>query len=275
MLSTFFPVSGEDLVSVRHINRAAENEMYRFLDHCLEGEGFALSFESTIPPDWIPRFQAFPAYGSLRKYGFNMARPPGFPAGFSYLENVQNALDGLVPLPADVSKAEARALVDAYKDCGGRFDQEMSVALWELRDVTYVELIDGWQHLVAATDRGNASIRTAFKEFDTCIEKRGWRPVLDGILHTSLNDDPFFAALDVLYLGEPDPDKARALELRAASDYADCMASVEVVRFPIRMQLRATYVEDHFADMLELEGAFREALGELGLGPLSSNRPRT
>lgn len=268
MLAVFFPISGTEMASVNYIVHASFNELLRRRGECLETEGFNLDFESTMPPDVVPRYQSYPAYDSLRKYGFNMRRPPGFPPGVAYVEDdLQNGLDGLVPLPEGVTESEARALVETYNDCARQQEQGENLPLFEQLRETYRELDLNFSLLVNEIDLSEPDVVAAFEEFQACVTDRGWElDVIAGDGSKVVTDSPFFGAVDAAVLKEDDPVAERELELRAAADYADCMAPVEEARMPLRAALREGYVDEHLPDMIELELQFRRALGELGLG---------
>jgi hypothetical protein len=266
LLAAFFPVSGADLASVRYIAQSAENEQWRFLGSCFEAEGFTLDFESTVPPDLVPRIRLYPAYDSLRKYGFNMFGPPGLAPGLTYLEDIQNALADDAPLPEGISGGEANALLESAEHCFTQLKGEAQVGFYELQD-TYSELRNNWSLLLDDLDRSDPGIVDAFEEFHACVTDRGWQlDLIAGDGSRITNDQPFFAAVDSLVLSEPDRESQRATEVQAASDYADCMMPVEDVRGPLRARLRDEYVDEYFADMVELESAFKDALTELGFG---------
>ena len=266
LLATFFPVSGAEMASVRYITQAADNALFRFLAECVAEEGFDLDLNSNIPPDLVPRFRLFPAYESLRKYGFNMFPVPGIPAGITLMEAINNALEGTDPLPDGMSEGKARALRDAYKGCGLQTVDRAPVAFHAVWD-SFLELHFNWGLIIQGLDTEEKAIREAFAEFHECVAERGWElDMFSGDGSRLLDDRPFFAEVDGRVVGEPDRDAQLALELRAANDYVDCIVPVDNVRGPLRLARRTEYIDEHLAEIIEMEIAFRAALVELGVG---------
>lgn len=267
LLSYFFPISGAELASVNYIAREANNQAMRQLGQCISNDGFNLDFNSTIPPDLVPRFASYPAYESLRKYGFNMQRPPGFPPGLAYVEDVQNAVNDGLALPDGISQSEAQALVETYNNCAVAQEQGEAIPPLILIEATYRDLDLNFDLLLDEIDVSDQRVVEAFQSFHACVAERGWQlDLVAGDGSQAVNDTPFFAAVDTAVLSEADASTQRELELTAAADYADCMQPVEEARQPLRSQLRDQYVDDNLADLIEMEVQFREALHQLGVG---------
>ncbi|MEX0865619.1 MAG: hypothetical protein WD269_12235 [Acidimicrobiia bacterium] len=275
LLAYLLPISGAEVASVNYIWMAGFQERLDRVDACLRGEGFDFDFQSTMPPDLVLRARNhLPAYDSLRKYGFIPTwtnQPPGYPPGVDYIENdLNNALEGFVPFPEGVSAAEARAIVNAYQDCSSEasgIDPNSTGSLLTVFDGDYELLGGNFELLLRDLDNSHPDVVSAFDDFQACVRGRGWdfdTSRDDGSENNSI--DPFLGAAQGVVFESEDPAEQRETDARVVTDLVECMAPVEAVRQDLRVDLRETYIDDHWADLVEAEGRFSAALREMGIG---------
>lgn len=271
LLAYLLPISGAETASVNYIGRAGTQEQFDRVAACLRSEGFDLDFQSSIPPDFISigRNYILP-YDSLRKYGFAASwtsQAPGLSPGESYVQSLNDALAGLIPLPDGVPEAEARALVDAHQQCL-TVEGEGQETLLRRFDQDYELLAGNFEVLVREMDESNPAIVDALRGFRNCVEDRGWSLRMTRDDGSEIVDPlgPFLGEVQRAVFSVDNPEVQRETDNRAVTDLIECIAPVEAVRHDLRAELRDGYVEDYWVDLIEAEARFGAALRELGIG---------
>ncbi len=269
LLEYLFFISGAEMASANSLELATTRERFRVMGECMIGEGFDVDFTWKVAIDYVPRFGQFPAYESLKKYGFGSLEAEGVPSDLLYVESLYDVLTGVRPPPEGVSQGEIDATLLAYELCFDSVVDGHSSTMDLLRN-EYLEFTYKFYEYVLSPEEVDLAVLAAFSEFHQCVLDRGWViDLIDDYGEKRTDDQSFFGAVREAWRPEFERggrEAAIAVQIEAAVDYADCMVPVEQARQPIRAIRREEFIEQHFAEFIELEVRFQSALVDLGVG---------
>ena len=269
VIEFMFPISGAEMASANSLLHATTRERFRVLGECMITEGFDVDFNWEVAIDYVPRFGQILAYESLIKYGFGSLEAEGVPSDLLFVESLYDVLTGVRPPPEGMSQAEIDATLLGYELC---FDSvvdgdtsAMDLLLHEFLDFTYK-----FYEYVLSPEEIDPDVVAAYGEFHQCVTDRGWVvQTVNDYGEKMIDDQAFLGAVGEAWRPEFERggrEAAIAVQIEAAVDYADCMVPVEQARQPIRAIRREEFIEQHFAEFIELEVRFQSALVDLGVG---------